>query len=110
MVLTRLHELALSRSPNEAVGLMLPDDQVIELVNRSQSPADSFMIQPSDIAIALENNKVNPATLDWENTTFWHTHPSGGVGPSRTDMRNKLPHMAHLVLTLTPTGCIPTWY
>ena len=49
---------------------------------------------------------------DWSTLTVWHTHPAGGVGPSRRDMKNRIPQMGNLVIALniTTRTIIPTWF
>jgi len=47
---------------------------------------------------------------DPQDVTLWHSHPSGGVGPSRIDMQQKIPMANHLVLALVEGEVIPTWY
>lgn len=111
-LLKTLESIAHRVAPREAVGLLVGDPltKVIELPNRSLSPSDSFMVTGGDIKIALENGGFDIHSLDWSIVTLWHTHPSGGVGPSRVDLRNKLPELNHLVVSITDDGIIPTWY
>ena len=107
------------RSPAEACGLLLPvivkGRQVLELPNRSKQPLDSFEMLGSDMMMELEK------LLPWEmlekmvedgSITAWHTHPSGNVGPSRFDLKNKAPKLNNLVVTLFEDGKRPlaTWY
>jgi len=93
------------------VGLILWDDRVIELPNRSMDARKGFVLFPADVKLALEGLKIDWGQVDWATITLWHSHPSGGVGPSRIDMKNKLPQLNHLVVTLTEDRqVIPTWY
>lgn len=110
-LLTELVHIGHLRRPNEAVGLIMPDETVLELPNRAPNGQDRFFFKPSDIAIALENNRIDPRELDWSSVTLWHTHPAGGVGPSRIDMQCKIPQVHHLVIALFPEGhAEPTFY
>jgi proteasome lid subunit RPN8/RPN11 len=109
-IVHRIMAIAELRHPAEAVGMMI-DDQVLELPNRSLKPLSSFLFTPADIALTLQNNNIDPNI--WQrpgDIILWHTHPSGGVGPSRLDVQNKLQYVRHLVVTVTPEGPIPTWY
>lgn len=101
-----LLELVLKRAPEEAVGLLLHDDRIIELPNRSEHAEDSFMASRNDIIEAIRDIDG----LDLENVVLWHSHPNGGVGPSRVDMRNKTPFRYHLVVSLIDDDIVPTWY
>lgn len=99
-----LQKIALLRAPVEAVGLMMPDEEILELPNRAEEGTSNFSFMPEDIVIAMELHDIDPEIVHWEDVILWHSHPSGGVGPSRTDMRHKLPRMQHLVITLMPDG------
>lgn len=95
-----LHNLILRRAPVEAVGLLI-DDEILELPNRADNGTSNFSFVPEDIAIAIENARIDIELIHWEDVILWHSHPSGGVGPSRTDMRHKVPRVQHMVLTIT---------
>ena len=101
--------LVTARHPNEAVGLILPDNRVVELTNRSATPSNQFLItgRETHAAITQHGFLVNEDTV--RRTTLWHSHPSGGVGPSRIDMQQKVPLMSHLVITVQVRGNTPTW-
>jgi proteasome lid subunit RPN8/RPN11 len=107
-----LGKAARTAAPREAVGLLVGDiaPRLIGLPNRSLSPTTGFIISGGDIKLALENARIDIRTLDWSTVTLWHSHPSGGVGPSRIDMQNKLPDINHLVVTLDGDNTIPGWY
>lgn len=110
-LMTELARIADLRRPAEAVGLILPDDKVVELPNRSLQPHNRFEILGSDVKLTLEANSVPLNQNGLENCTLWHSHPSGGVGPSRTDMRHRVSVMSHLVITLAEDGSwTPSWY
>jgi proteasome lid subunit RPN8/RPN11 len=105
-----LGALAKRTAPRENVGLILPDGRILELPNRSLNPVNGFVVSGGDVRLALEMNGIVATKNEWSATTLWHTHPGGGVGPSRVDMQNKLPEMNHLVITLTDDEVIPSWY
>jgi proteasome lid subunit RPN8/RPN11 len=93
-------------APYEAVGLLTADDRIIELPNRSSDPLSNFEIYKVDILSAITREEIEGS----EGLTLWHSHPSGGVGPSGVDMRQKIPYFDHLVVTLTDTDAVFTWY
>lgn len=103
--------------PNEACGLLLPepirDCQVVELPNRSKEPQDSVEIDVEDIVLQLEMlyGEEVPSTILPE-IAWWHTHPSGNVGPSKFDMENKPPQLKCLVVTIFQDGRapVPAWF
>ena len=105
-----LTQLVKLRTPIEAVGLILPDDTVVELANRSDHPRDSFKLFGEDIIFVLQEYKFALTQETIEQTTLWHSHPSGGMGPSTTDLKQKAPGLSHLVLTLSGDEVVPTWY
>lgn len=112
--LQEIFELGLRRVPSEACGFLLPkpyhDSWIVEMPNRSMHPHNSFEFNASDVRIAL-GNWLNEATVEEaEEVTLWHTHPSGGIGPSRIDMHNKIEGAHHLVVTITEEGPVPSWY
>ena len=92
------------RAPLEAVGLILDGIRVVELPNKSPTPKNSFEVHKSDIIKVLEKEEDLPEII------FWHSHPSGVIGPSKTDMRQKNNFMEYLVITITPDGLIYTRY
>lgn len=103
-----LHLHALQAAPNEAVGI-IAGGLVYSLTNTSESPRDSFAVdmqELKEIILALG------IPLNWidESVALWHTHPAGGVGPSRFDMRNRTPLKHHLVVSLVDGDIVPTWY
>lgn len=93
------------------MGLILPNDAVVELPNRSLTPHNRFEILGSDVKLTLESNSVPLTQEGLENCTLWHSHPSGGIGPSGVDMRHRVSVMSHLVVTLAEDGSwTPSWY
>lgn len=109
-LLSQLRDIALERLPQEAVGLILPNGTVVELENFSDSPLNSFAIKSKSLSSAVMGNGWPLTTETLEKTTIWHSHPSGGIGPSTRDLRAKVPPFSFLVLTLTEEELIPTWY
>lgn len=99
--LTRIAKL---RAPKEAVGLILGDYRVFELPNHAEDSETRFEVHKDDILKLLERN------VDLMAVTFWHSHPAGGVGPSRFDMRHKSMFVNHLVVALVEGELVPTWY
>lgn len=104
------------RWPNEACGILIPtpikSKSVYELPNRSKTPADAFELWGTDIMLQLETF-TDDNTPDWDvsDLTIWHTHPSGGVGPSPADMTTKPEVFTHLVVTLMKgSPPVATWF
>lgn len=105
VVVPKIVEVGLLRAPNEACGLIIPNlDQPIdfwvhELTNRSPDPTNSFVFDTAATKSLLSDPSV------WEDVLIWHTHPSGGVGPSKGDLDNRHPqlHGRYLVVSL-PRG------
>jgi proteasome lid subunit RPN8/RPN11 len=111
--LHRIIALGRARSPAEACGLLLiddssPDQRVIELPNRSDTPHTSYMFTGDDIMIALENSRI---AADDVEIGIWHTHPGGRVGPSTEDQMKKLDGVPFLVVTLLDDNTtITDWF
>lgn len=112
-ILQEIFEIGLRRHPIEACGMLLPVDykgsQVVELPNRSLEASSSYVIWSDDVEVALGEwaHQVDATTRD--AVSVWHTHPSGLVGPSRRDMRSRLPGISYLVVALGERP-IPTWF
>src|SRR5215471_12127957 len=98
VIVPKIIEIGLSRLPNEACGVVIPnldyppDQWVQELMNRSPDPLNNYVIDPATVAGLLVNPDV------WEDVLIWHTHPSGHVGPSQNDMRQRDPRLKYLVV------------
>ena len=99
-----LKELMLKRAPLEAVGLILSTGLVVELKNYSTTPEKTYEVRRSDIMVALEGE------VDQTQVVFWHSHPGGGIGPSRIDLQNKTPFHSHLVVSLVDGDMVSSWY
>lgn len=110
VVIEKLGLIAQRVRPVEAVGLVLPGGRIIELPNRSLNATESFVTSGGDIRLALEVAHIEMTELDWAETVLWHSHPGGGIGPSRVDMRNRVEGLRHLVITLAGDDVIPTFY
>lgn len=104
----RLEMLAKDAYPNEAVGLLFPDERIVSLTNIAEDPHSNFSVAKEELVKALQYAEEN----DWhiDEVVLWHSHPSGGVGPSRVDFQQRTPLKHHLVVTLTDEDFIPTWY
>jgi proteasome lid subunit RPN8/RPN11 len=103
VVVPKIIELGMAKMPYEACGVVVPDldappDQwVHEFKNRSNDPLNSYVIDPRTVADLLLSPEV------WDDVLIWHTHPSGFVGPSQNDMRQRDPRLKYLVVAL-PRG------
>lgn len=98
----------------ELCGVILPTPfhgvQVMNIPNRAEDPHTSFRMIGADLRFQLAGwfEEADPSL--WPEVIFWHTHPGGGIGPSRVDMQNKPPSGYSLVIALTPDGPVPTFY
>lgn len=92
------------RLPNEACGVIIPTpfkgQQVFEMPNRSKLPAESFVMHSEDITLTIMDWAADNPDAVWEKMVIWHTHPSGGVGPSKNDLDNRIEHCGNLVVSL----------
>lgn len=110
-LMLQIETIAANRAPAEAVGLILPDEKVVELPNRSHTPHNRFEILGSDVRLVLEDHSVPLLPEALEQCTLWHSHPGGGVGPSRVDIQNRVSVMSHLVISLAQDETwTPSWY
>jgi len=101
---THLRQYALAAAPREAVGLILSDLTVIRLPNYASAPEHQFKVSKKDIVTALADEE----TLS--EVVFWHSHPLGGLGPSRIDMKQRTLFNHHLVLSVVENDIVPSWY
>lgn len=93
--------------PNETGGLIIPGEDlpprnwVVEMPNISDSPTDTCLFDLADLEERYRDRLagVEDPSCVW----LWHTHPGGNIGPSRMDMRNKVPRVHYLVVSL-PDG------
>lgn len=103
------------RKPNEACGVLLPipmrNRVVWEVPNRAEDGTDKFEMHSDDVVIMLEEWAADNAQhAVWENIVLWHTHPSGSIGPSKADLENKIEKCGNLVVSLTDSGPVATWF
>ena len=109
-LMPHLQPIIEKRVPNEAVGLILPNGQVVELLNHAYDPSTAFAVKGKDIQDVFVAYKL-PLTRDTiRDSVLWHSHPGGNIGPSRTDMKNKLELMQHLVLSVIDGEIVASWY
>lgn len=114
LALSEIEALGRKRAPTEACGLLLDIPRkkadgtvsaIIELPNRSLIGGGTYRIDPEDIRLALENLE------EVEDVAIWHTHPSGFIGPSQGDMKNRPdPGIYMVVIALTDNGPVATWF
>jgi proteasome lid subunit RPN8/RPN11 len=103
-----LLEIIRKRAPHEAVGIIY-NDLVYELRNDADYPVDSFAVDRNDLRRLVETLMIPVAEVG-ESVVLWHSHPAGGVGPSREDMKHKTPLQNHLVVALVEDDIVATWY
>lgn len=103
----RLKQVILRKRPEEAVGLIASDGRVIELTNTSSQPESNFEITKLELLEVLSSESN---TGDVGQMIFWHSHPGGGIGPSRTDMQQKMPYLQHLVVSIVDDDLVYTFY
>lgn len=101
-----LRRICLLAAPNEAAGVIM-GTRVVELENHAEDPTTAFQIHKDDLVKKLG---MKPPGLGVEEIIIWHSHPGGGIGPSRIDLQNKTGFKYHLVLTLLDGEMVPTWY
>lgn len=93
--------------PNEACGIIGPDNKVRLLPNSSDSPTNSFVIATQDLVDAIEacveEADLDASALEREQFIIWHTHPGGLIGPSLGDMTEKHDGFQYIVIAL-PAG------
>ena len=83
--------------PKEAVGLVweAPGNLAVatSLTNTSDTPESSYAVSVAEIITEFEQasgRDIVEALHDGYRLTLWHSHPSGLVGPSRGDVREKV--------------------
>lgn len=104
-----LQTLMKDAAPREVGGIIISGKRVLVLTNHSDHPENQFLFYLSELRHLAEYYQV-PLDRIEEDVVLWHTHPAGGVGPSREDMRNKTPLKHHLVLSYVDGDMVPTWY
>jgi proteasome lid subunit RPN8/RPN11 len=75
----------------ERCGLILVDDEVVELPNVANDPVIGFVIDPQQVLPYLTAGKISGT---------WHTHPNGPPTLSGEDMRSFLgwPKLTHHII------------
>ena len=73
-----LRRRAFQAEPEEACGFLMADGKFIEIQNINPYPYKAFSMSAGDIS-----RKINDPN---EIQAIWHTHPSGSLDPSGTDM------------------------
>lgn len=103
--------------PEEAVGLLWEQPGVgvgvIALDNISEDPEHSYAISTAEMIRAFEvesGRDILSAISEGCSLTLWHSHPSGQVGPSRGDMREKLEGLQYMVVSVTEQGLLATLF
>jgi proteasome lid subunit RPN8/RPN11 len=96
----RILTLGIEGAPDEVCGIMVNEPngvRLVQLANRSETPTDSYRIDPQTI------RQLTLQPDSWKHIAIWHTHPGGRVGPSPMDIQHKIPGIHYLVVTV-PTG------
>lgn len=104
-MMRELRAIAIEDGPREAAGVIVNETSVVVLSNHAADPYRHFELYKEDIRVAVSHLQV-----ELESLVIWHTHPGGGVGPSRADIRHRTPGIDHLVITVVDGDIIPTWY
>ena len=92
--------------PREIGGIII-DGRDIVVLNNYADLDSAFAFHLVELREAVRGI---PVTQVADRVALWHSHPGGGVGPSREDMQNKTPLKYHLVLALVDGDLVPTWY
>ena len=97
----------------ELCGVILPQPfhgvQVVMVPKRADDPHTSFKMLGSDLRFAMGSFFEEVDSSLWPEVIFWHTHPGGGIGPSRVDLQNRGPGH-YLVVAMTSEGPVPVLY
>lgn len=102
-------------SPREIGGLICPDGTLFFLPNEATQD-NEFRVSSAQFTEAVYGQEgVESLGFNLPEVVVWHTHPSGLLGPSRTDIREKKKleqklefTMWHLVFSLP--GGLHTYY
>ena len=94
--------------PQEAVGLVWESPGMAPgwapLTNASGDPERSYAVNVAEMVTTYENATGRDiiASMNDEglSLTLWHSHPSGLVGPSRGDMREKHEGLTYMVIAV----------
>jgi proteasome lid subunit RPN8/RPN11 len=100
--------------PNETGGILFPEplgSSWIDVMKINNAPDPTTGMHFSKVEIVDSCLRYVKSDDDWADLTIWHTHPGGGIGPSRSDMRHRIPEMGNLIIALLGDGVgIPNWY
>jgi len=103
----KIMELGMVAHPNEACGVILPDNTLVEISNIAKHPTWSYILDPAGFTNALNGYLQKPDSrgdeLYMDSIIIWHTHPGGVVGPSDGDKAEMIGDLRYLVVTL-PSG------
>lgn len=113
-IIQEIYELGLKAKPAEACGVILPTpfngSQVVEVENWALDTESHFYTTGKAIAEAIHEWLLTATHQETMDIIFWHTHPKGGIGPSRIDLRERVFGGHHLVVSLTEDGPCPVIY
>lgn len=103
-----------AQGEHEVGGFLFPNvnehgQWVCTLKNVALDPVHQMLFQ-RDQFIKVGTEYLRNTDYEWEDLTVWHTHPGGNIGPSRMDMKNRIPEMGNLVITIVNGEVIPTWF
>ena len=104
-VIDQILVIGQKRQPNEACGVILPHDLVVELPNVAKNPTEAYEIDNEDLVKVLVPllQSEDEGDLQRSDIIIWHTHPSGSVGPSEADMMARASGFRYLVVAV-PSG------
>lgn len=79
---------------------------VVALTNLSEMPQTSYKISTASLARAMQSMVGDQPVEEVDESYFvvWHSHPSRLSGPSRADVRSKLPGLRYAVVVRTVDG------
>lgn len=113
-LILEIYELGLKAQPAETCGVILPTpfkgSQVVEVKNEAQDAENHFYTTGKAIAKVIYEWFLTATHQETLDIIFWHTHPNGGIGPSRVDLRERIFGGHHLVVSLTEDGPCPVIY
>lgn len=106
--LAQLEAHIVAEMPREAVGLLWDSPGcppvVIPLTNTSDDPEHSYEVDVAEIVTAFASHTgrdiLTSVGDDDPALLLWHSHPSGAVGPSRRDVRDKPPTLRCMVVAV----------
>ena len=116
VALEEITALAQQSLPNETGGVVFPElvdgSWVAEVPNHSSEPATGMWMEPDDLRTVVMKWAALTSWPDWSRLILWHSHPGGNIGPSRQDIKNRVPNVGNLVVSLDPVTRegIPTFF